>query len=504
MPAPDERVADGEHEWDEGKALAYMLSASGLGYWRIDLETGRLWMSDGSRHHFGIDPADDVHTVDDIRALVHPDDVDDWQRAFDHAGREAGVLAIEHRIVTRSGSVRWVMVRGRACRCTGGRPMMAGMAIDLTERREMEAERERLIAELADERARLRALIEHMPAAVVMSEPSGHVVLANRRADTVFPQPAPALPARLETFFERWEARHADGRPVADGDRALPRALRGEQVDQEDYRYRQADGAERWVRLSSAPIRDEGGAIRGGVLIASNVDREKRAEEFERALIGIVSHDLKNPLNTILLSAGMLARSDGHEDRVQKNAFRIRTAAERATRMIRDLLDFTRARLGAGIPIERRWVDLAPKAGSLVDEVRIGHPDRSIRFDTSGDCSGAFDVDRLAQVLTNLVENAVKYSPDRSAVRVTLRGERDAVVLCVHNDGPPIPPELLPKIFEPLQRGDAVFDPTGRSVGLGLYIVKHLVEAHGGHVSVHSSEGEGTDFTVGLPRASQA
>ena len=136
-----------------------------------------------------------------------------------------------------------------------------------------------------------------------------------------------------------------------------------------------------------------------------------------------------------------------------------------------------------------------------MDEVRVAHPDRPVAFESLGDGQGAFDADRLIQVVTNLVENAMKYSPEGSGLRLTLDGSGETVVLAVHNSGEAIPPNLLPHIFEPLQRGDPTVDPSSRSVGLGLYIVKHLVEGHGGHVHVKSSDCEGTTFSVELPRS---
>ena len=117
-----------------------------------------------------------------------------------------------------------------------------------------------------------------------------------------------------------------------------------------------------------------------------------------------------------------------------------------------------------------------------------------------GDGQGAWDSDRMAQVLSNILGNALKYSPEDTPVRVESRGEPDSVVVHVRNGGDPIPPEMLPRIFEPLQRGTTV-GRSERSIGLGLYIVRQLVLAHGGTVDARSSAEEGTVFTVRLPRA---
>jgi signal transduction histidine kinase len=220
--------------------------------------------------------------------------------------------------------------------------------------------------------------------------------------------------------------------------------------------------------------------------------------EFERRLIGIVSHDLRNPLSAIGLTASALMQH-APDERHRRGLQRILLAAERATRMIRDLLDFSRARQGGGILIERRTLDLHELVRAVVDEVGTVYPERSIVVVQSGNGAGTWDPDRIEQVISNLLVNALHYSDPVSAVRVTTRNAENTVLLEVHNTGTPIPPDLLARIFEPMERGSDLSDQTGRSIGLGLYIVRHLVQAHGGTVTVSSTAAEGTIFTVRLP-----
>lgn len=228
---------------------------------------------------------------------------------------------------------------------------------------------------------------------------------------------------------------------------------------------------------------------------AMEADTRQRAE-FERRLIGIVSHDLRNPLSAISLTASAMARQ-GLSERHQRGLQRILLSAERATRMIHDLLDFTRSQQGSGMAIQRTASDLHTVVGAIVDEVRDAHPDRTIEVTQSGNGVGDWDPDRLEQVASNLLSNALQYSPADTPVRVETRGENGTLVLEVQNAGPPIPAGLLPRIFEPMERGGS---QAGSNIGLGLYIVRNLVLAHGGTVSVHSTEAEGTTFTVRLPR----
>ncbi len=169
-------------------------------------------------------------------------------------------------------------------------------------------------------------------------------------------------------------------------------------------------------------------------------------------------------------------------------------------RLVRDLLDFTQARLGQGIPIVPRPLDLHPLVHEALEEARNSFPERELHFSPAGDGRGAWDRDRLLQVVHNLVTNALKYSPEGTPVRVATRGEESAVELEVHNQGEPIPPELMPELFQPLRRGGHEVERKTGSIGLGLFIVDQIVRAHRGEVHVRSSAAEGTTFTVRLPR----
>jgi signal transduction histidine kinase len=168
--------------------------------------------------------------------------------------------------------------------------------------------------------------------------------------------------------------------------------------------------------------------------------------------------------------------------------------------LVKDLLDFTQARLGGGIPVEPKRLDWHTFAESVVEEVQASFPERDIRLKAEGNGDGEWDPDRIAQVVTNLVSNAVKYSPPQTTVSVRTRGDGSWVMLEVHNQGTPIAPEAHARLFEPMQRATSQIDKSGRSVGLGLYIVKQIVDAHGGTIEAKSDADEGTTFTVKLPR----
>jgi signal transduction histidine kinase len=214
----------------------------------------------------------------------------------------------------------------------------------------------------------------------------------------------------------------------------------------------------------------------------------------------MVSHDMRGLLQTMSLSTGALLRVDTLDARVKQSLLRISQTAERATRMMRDLLDFTQMRLAGGIAVRLSAVDLERVVEDALDEVRTRFPERPVTCTRSGDVHGQWDGDRLVQVTVNLLTNALKYSPEGSPVEVSLRDDGAWVQLEVHNLGDPIAAEHVSRLFSPFERAGKVPGHAHGGLGLGLFIVAQLVRAHGGQVGVESTSDEGTTFRVRLPR----
>jgi sigma-B regulation protein RsbU (phosphoserine phosphatase) len=261
------------------------------------------------------------------------------------------------------------------------------------------------------------------------------------------------------------------------------------------------------VTLRALPDRE--GVHRGFVKITRDISERKRSEaelrkrvEFEQQLIGVVSHDLRTPLSAISLSCTLMLRSQDLSARHRITLGRILFGAERAQRLISSLLDFTQARIGGGFVLNYAPLDLHEFMGLVVEEMRAAHPEREILFEGVGDGRGEWDSDRLAQLLTNLINNALVHGLEDAPVRVRVHDEPTSVVLAVHNLGKTIPPDELPHLFEPMRRGrGAARSKKSKNIGLGLYIVQQIVLAHGGTLGVDSSEEKGTTFTVHLPRS---
>lgn len=241
-------------------------------------------------------------------------------------------------------------------------------------------------------------------------------------------------------------------------------------------------------------------ALADQAAVALEKSRLDERGKFRDRLIGIVSHDLRNPLNTILLGASILLGSDEMSPYSMKTLARMQSAAERAERMISDILDYTQAHLGGGIRVSRKIEDVGLIFRQVLDEIEISHPEHAFEFEVTGDARAELDPDRIAQVLGNLLSNAVSYSAPESRIRVELRGDASSISFTVHNVGSVIPPERLGDIFQPMQQVTPGAGRGHRSVGLGLYIVESIVTSHRGTIAVTSTAADGTTFRVTLPR----
>lgn len=218
---------------------------------------------------------------------------------------------------------------------------------------------------------------------------------------------------------------------------------------------------------------------------------------FAEQLVGIVSHDLRNPLTAIKMAADLLRRGN-LDDRQNRVMGHISHSVDRASRLIGDLLDFTQARVGQGLAVSLRAIDLHAVAGRCVEDLRLAFPDRHLIHVCEGEGLCNADPDRLFQVVSNLVGNAVSYGDPQGEIRIISAFTAKGSSLAVHNRGEVIPAERLEELFEPLVRGAARDD--SRSVGLGLFIVREIMRAHLGDVQVQSSEEHGTTFTARFPR----
>jgi signal transduction histidine kinase len=228
-------------------------------------------------------------------------------------------------------------------------------------------------------------------------------------------------------------------------------------------------------------------------------NRLEDAVTLQQRVMGVVCHDLRSPLSVILMTASALSRVTNKPPTHAAAVERIARNARRMEHLIGSLMDVTKLQTGLEFVIIPQPGDIHDMVEHLVTDARIVHGDRIIEHRKTGDGQGCLDFDRAAEVVTNLIDNAVRYSPCNSPVRVATSGSPTELKIEIHNAGH-IPPDLMGRIFDPFQRGMA--QPSSRfSAGLGLYVAKKIAKAEGGEIEVRSNPDEGTNFCVRLPRS---
>jgi signal transduction histidine kinase/putative methionine-R-sulfoxide reductase with GAF domain len=351
----------------------------------------------------------------------------------------------------------------------------------------------RLRLALATSEARLQSIVDHAPIWLSVKEgPELRYSIVNRRfAETLVTTPEAV---RGKTDAELLAHMPEDvRRSVLESDQRVLRT--GEPMESEDTLW--IGDQRRTFHTHKFPMLNEHGEPYAVGSISTDATDRRRHDEARERFIGILGHDLRSPLSAIQMAASVLEESD-LADGDKRLATRILDSTHRMGRMIAEVLDFARARLGSGIPIERVRTDLRELAKNVVGELKLAHPDASISIRDDGDLIGEWDRERIGQVISNLVGNAIAHG--EGPVVVLLRDASERVHIEVLNRGEPIPADAIPTLFEPFRQAEPDRTRAKRGLGLGLFIVREIVVAHGGQVRVQSNEESGTKFEVVLPR----
>ncbi|MHB1133847.1 MAG: PAS domain-containing sensor histidine kinase, partial [Chloroflexota bacterium] len=410
---------------------------------------------------------------------------------------------------------RWVNTHAYST----GEDLLAVLTIDISQRKQHEAEREQLLAELRmtneqlvvataqakasaaeaeRQTAQLTALLNGMVDAVTIIDAAGHLLLRNQamRSLTGVPLDGAENPS---TYSENWRMLCPDGTPLPLQQWPRARALRGERLVQEEYIVERADGSRRRVITSVNVVLDEAGKLDLAILISRDITELRRLEATREEFISLISHDLRQPLTVITgmsqwlqqrLTAAGLAREATTAERMLASGRRMAT-------MIQDLVESSRLEAGK-LAMHKTPTDLLPLLSDIAG--RVGKPEDQarLRLETPDPLLPVLaDPEHLERAIVNLITNALKYSPADKAVVVTATTSEGAATLAVSDQGLGIATEDLPRIFERYYR--AKNSNRAEGLGLGLYIARLIVEAHGGRIWVESEPGKGSTFSFTLP-----
>ena len=419
---------------------------------------------------------------------THPEDRGDNREKYRQLVLgELDVLTTEKRYVRKDGRIIWVRVTSSLLPSPGEPRRTLATIEDITARRTAELEREQLMAREGMERAWLQAVLDQMPEAVVLLDVQGHVTTQNQAAQALSNSDAtPLVDLRLH-----------DGPPIAPADIPGVRALAmGDAVRDVELVARRSDGTRVPVLVSAAPVRGPDGTLAGATMVLRDITALKEIERLREEWSAIVAHDLQQPVNAILLGADLVLR-DQLGTRARTTVERIRGSTRRLSRMIDDLkqisaLETQRLALNkTSIDLVAFLRDVVARCAEVTSRVVIRAPLEPVLV--------SCDPGRVEQVLANLLSNAGKYGNEDAEIGLALEVDGADARISVTNTGAGIPPDEIETLFDRYVRARSARRSPIPGSGLGLYIAKGLVEAHGGRIWATSSLGATTTFHLTLP-----
>lgn len=463
-----------------------------VGSFDWDVRTNAAYRSAELCALFGLGPEAESVPAGTLLKMIHQDDREAVRGALRDAEREGLSYRLEHRIVRCDGTERVVLHQGEAVTQGDQVARITGTMLDITERRRAETEREELLQEL-------QAVLDQCPVGIVIAH--GEDLRLNLRAKAIVGQPIRGIGQYPDILLT------PDKRPIEADENPTLRALRGESFDSAEFLLQRADGSRIPVSVGGAPVPGGSGAVPKAVVAFQDISAAKDLERLRSEWSSIVAHDLRQPLNAITIQASMIKRAlagtyGSPFTAAVKAAETIARSATRLSRMIEDLLDLSRLE-ARRLALSRCPTDLPALVRSIVDPLCSSEGANPVHVRVEGSIPLVnVDPDRIAQVIENLVSNAMKYGVPRRPIVIEIGATPEQVYVAVTNDGPGIAAEDLPRLFGRFVRAENV--PGGsrgsaKGIGLGLHIARELVTAHGGELSVESVPGARTTFRFTIP-----
>lgn len=500
MPGdPSRPAADSSHVMHAWHRLRFALDAAGIGTWHLDLRTGVATFDESLNAIFGLEPIETRAPLDERLASLHPDDRDRIHAAMDAAIAAGRQFSFEFRIVRPDGAIRWLRDRGRIIADEEGQATAAtGAVVDITDRRRLE-EHDRLMSEVLQVLASTATAEDALSSVVELLAPR----FAASCAVYLMADDALSIAATAGGDHRR------DDQALAD----VVRTGRRIHVRDELLLPLRAGGATLGVLALAASDRafdstDVTFATELADRAALSIDHMRLFRDLERAnrvkddFLATLSHELRTPLNAVLGWTRMLRQGAVARERTPAILETIERNAAAQMQLVEELLDLS-AMVAGGLRLTMTRVDLREVVGGAIETVRPAADAKSLRINLAIDDSVAElagDPARLRQVLWNLLANAVKFTPPGGTVDVHVADGPSDVEITVTDTGPGIASDFLPHVFEPFRQAETGASRVPGGLGLGLSIVRHIVEAHGGTCAVHSrGPGLGTKFSVRLP-----
>ncbi len=473
--------------------LDYAIRLSGVGFWYCDLPFDVLEWDERVKEHFFFEPTARI-TIEDFYDRIHPEDREPTRQAIEVSTRDHLPYDIAYRTVhPRTGELKWIRALGGTVYGTDGRPIhFDGVTIDVTAQKFSEQR-------LAESEARQRGVLANMDEAFTLFDQDFNILEINEPASRLVGLPRNELIGR-----NHWQ------RFPGTFDSDLGRMYRHVSAHGEpgylEHRYEFPDGRRSWIEVRAFKVGVDLAVLFRDVterreIIEALREGDRRKDEF----LAMLAHELRNPLAPIRSAAEFLSRIPNSDAPTAAAAAIVKRQAAHIARLVEDLLDVARVTQGQ-IPLRKSTIDVANIITQAVEtyESQLRDKHQRLTISTSGSRSLFVegDNDRLVQCVGNVLSNAIKYAGPHSEIQITTHADEFRVSVEVADTGSGIAPELLPRIFDLFVQSQRTLDRAQGGLGVGLAVVKRLVEMHGGQVLARSAgEGLGSAFEIRLPRA---
>jgi PAS domain S-box-containing protein/excisionase family DNA binding protein len=442
----------------------------------------------------------------DFKSISHPDDRHMIIKKFQLLVEgELDQYQTEQRYLNKDGLIRWMNLTASVAKDNTGKPLYFVFVLeDITRRKEVEAELKLLVGLIENERQQYKAVFEQMPSGVVIAEaPSGKIIFYNNEAQNLVRHSLD----KTDSFedYQDYGALHEDGTPYTIEEYPTARAiLKGETVRRERMRYRRGDGTYTYLAFNAAPIIDRNGQIIAAVCVYGDITEAIQEENRKDEFIAVASHELKTPITSIKAYAQIIKRRFQKRDD-QSMAQMINRMDDQVTRLVNlvnDLLDIGKIQSGQ-LLLDKKPFNFHDLINRVVEEVKPLTRTHTIQTSLPGTPMVLADRTRLRQVITNLLVNAIKYSPQSNQVVIKTKTTKSAVTLSIQDFGVGIPPEVSDQIFNRFYRITNNQNNPTPGLGLGLFISREIMKAHQGDIWVKSKQNQGSTFFIKLPLTSK-
>jgi PAS domain S-box-containing protein len=438
--------------------------------------------------------------------FTHRDDIDlDVEQSRALAVGQISGFQMDKRYIRRDGTTVWGRLSASIVKDERGHALYyLGQVEDITERKRAQLERDELLDDVQHYASELNAAINGISQGLIIFNPQIQVIRMNRAAEEL-------VGFTFEQYKHMTQKQHREalrletpeGKPISLDEDPVTRAARGETVAGFQMIWHRSDGSTVHSIVNTGPIRTPDGQLIGVIATFNNVTRMVELQSLQKDIMSIVAHDLRQPLTTILGQAQMLERNMkvGREENVVKGAEAILMSARRMNVMIQDLVDSVRLESGR-LELDLKPIDIGMFFRELLQRSEVGLDITRVHLTVVEKLPAVIaDSARLERIVLNLLSNALKYSPPGSPVDIRITRNKHVAQIAIQDYGYGISAKEMPRLFERFFRGAT--SRQKESIGLGLYISRVLVEAHGGHIWAESKVGKGSTFSFTLPLADE-